>query len=389
MQTYTGVDQQGKIYTLIVRQDGNDGWIGTTQESPWISSQAPTKNELLRSVGNAHRKALERARRQESHQECDEIKEIVWTDKENLFLQKIGLHVACSDALEMGDSTFGYVIQEDGSLKLLHQTQPKLATTWAGIKRGSSDNYLPSLAPRQDYALSGIAFEAPPESGYVLFPIQNEDGSLKLLYQTQPAVTWGDIKKGLSMDPFSSLVPGQPYVPSPGILSATIDGVYEETPLDTIPTPLPKPVPPKTNDKAVDKRIFIAHGHSDCWKELRDFIEKNLGLFHDEFNRVSTAGLVTTERLQQMIDQADMAFLIMTAENQYADGTWHARENVVHEVGLFQGVLGFKKAIILLEEGCEEFSNICGLIQIRFSKGEIQEAFEEIHEVLEREGILS
>ena len=114
----------------------------------------------------------------------------------------------------------------------------------------------------------------------------------------------------------------------------------------------------------------------------------HLGLSHDEFNCVPTAGIATTERLQQMIDQVDMAFLIMTAENQYADGTWHARENVVHEVGLFQGVLGFKKAIILLEEGCEEFSNIHGLGQIRFPKGNIKAVFEKIRQVLEREGIL-
>lgn len=152
--------------------------------------------------------------------------------------------------------------------------------------------------------------------------------------------------------------------------------------------PSPKLVPPKLNDKVADKRIFIGHGRSDCWEDLRDFMNLHLGLSHDEFNCVPTAGIATTERLQQMIDQVDMAFLIMTAENQYADGTWHARENVIHEVGLFQGVLGFKKAIILLEEGCEEFSNIHGLGQIRFPKGNIKAVFEKIRQVLEREGIL-
>ena len=44
----------------------------------------------------------------------------------------------------------------------------------------------------------------------------------------------------------------------------------------------------------------------------------------------------------------------------------HARENVVHEAGLYQGKLGFSKAIILLEEGCEALSNVQGLGQIRF-----------------------
>lgn len=66
----------------------------------------------------------------------------------------------------------------------------------------------------------------------------------------------------------------------------------------------------------------------------------------------------------------------------------HARENVVHEVGLFQGHLGFRKAIILLEEGCSEFSNIVGLSQIRFPQSNISACFEEIRLVLEREGII-
>jgi predicted nucleotide-binding protein len=50
------------------------------------------------------------------------------------------------------------------------------------------------------------------------------------------------------------------------------------------------------------------------------------------------------------------------------DGKLHARLNVIHEAGLFQGRLGFNKAIILLEEGCEEFSNIHGLGHIPFPK---------------------
>ncbi len=65
-----------------------------------------------------------------------------------------------------------------------------------------------------------------------------------------------------------------------------------------------------------------------------------------------------------------------------------ARMNVIHEVGLFQGRLGFTKAIVLLEEGCEEFSNIHGLGQLRFPRGDIKDLFEEIRRVFEREGLL-
>jgi predicted nucleotide-binding protein len=62
--------------------------------------------------------------------------------------------------------------------------------------------------------------------------------------------------------------------------------------------------------------------------------------------------------------------------------------NVIHEVGLFQGRLGIERAIVLLEDGCAEFSNIHGLGQIRFPTGNITSVFEEIRCTLEREGLL-
>jgi predicted nucleotide-binding protein len=124
------------------------------------------------------------------------------------------------------------------------------------------------------------------------------------------------------------------------------------------------------------------------WRELKDFIEKRLGLAVEEFNSVSVAGVSTTERLAELLDASGFAFLVMTGEDEQADGKVRARENVVHEVGLFQGRLGWKRAIVLLEEGCDEFSNIHGLGQIRFPKGRVAATCEEIRAVLEREGLL-
>jgi hypothetical protein len=136
------------------------------------------------------------------------------------------------------------------------------------------------------------------------------------------------------------------------------------------------------------KVVFIGHGRSLVWLELRVFIHDRLHLNVEEFNRLATAGIATTNRLEEMLEIATFAFLVMTAEDEQRDGKVNARLNVIHEVGLFQGKLGFKKAIILLEEGCEEFSNIHGLGQIRFPKGDIQAKFEEIRQVLEREYIV-
>lgn len=138
----------------------------------------------------------------------------------------------------------------------------------------------------------------------------------------------------------------------------------------------------------VGTKIFIGHGSSPVWRELKDFLENTLRLQVDEFNRIPVAGKSNKERLLEMLDSATMAFLVMTAEDEQPDGQFHPRMNVVHEAGLFQGRLGFERAIVLLEDDCEEFSNIEGITQIRFPKDNIMAKSEEIRGVLRREGLL-
>jgi predicted nucleotide-binding protein len=149
----------------------------------------------------------------------------------------------------------------------------------------------------------------------------------------------------------------------------------------------------KSRRKMVEGRIgtkvFIGHGRSPAWRELKDFVQDRLALPWDEFNRVPIAGKANVGRLSEMLDAAAIALLVMTAEDEMAGGERQARMNVVHEAGLFQGRLGFSKAIVLLEEGCERFSNIDGLGHIAFPKGQINAAFEKVRAVLEREGVLT
>lgn len=138
----------------------------------------------------------------------------------------------------------------------------------------------------------------------------------------------------------------------------------------------------------VGTNVFIGHGRSKEWKDLKDFIKDRMRLPWDEFNRVAVAGIPNTVRLATMLEAAAIAFLVLTAEDERADGKTQARMNVVHEAGLFQGRLGFTRAIVMLEEGCEEFSNIEGLGQIRFPKDNIKAAFHDVQLVLEREGLV-
>jgi predicted nucleotide-binding protein len=146
----------------------------------------------------------------------------------------------------------------------------------------------------------------------------------------------------------------------------------------------------KRSEKAsrIGTNVFIGHGRSALWRELKDFVQDRMRLPWEEFNRVPVAGVTNITRLSEMLDSSAIAFLVLTAEDEQANGKFHARANVIHEAGLFQGRLGFTRAIVVLEDGCEEFSNIQGLGQIRFPAGNIKASFEDVRQVLEREGLV-
>jgi predicted nucleotide-binding protein len=134
--------------------------------------------------------------------------------------------------------------------------------------------------------------------------------------------------------------------------------------------------------------IFIGHGRSKEWFALERFLTKDLRLPCEEFNAKPAAGYTTQQHLEQMLNRATFAFLVMTAEDKHEDGTLHARENVVHEAGLFQGKLGFSNAVLLVEAGCSLPSNFDGLTHIPFPKDNIAGAFHEVRRTLEDRGII-
>jgi predicted nucleotide-binding protein len=115
------------------------------------------------------------------------------------------------------------------------------------------------------------------------------------------------------------------------------------------------------------------------------FLEQELGLKVVTFESETRVGESIVPVLETMLAQAGFAVLVLTAEDETADGARRARQNVVHEAGLFQGRLGFRRAVLLVQDGLEEFTNVAGLQHIRFTGENIEQAFYELQRVLKRE----
>lgn len=97
------------------------------------------------------------------------------------------------------------------------------------------------------------------------------------------------------------------------------------------------------------------------------------------------AGHTIRDILEDMSDDASIAFLVLTGEDKTDDNQLRARQNVIHECGLFQGKLGFDRGVMIVEEGVQLASNFDGIQQIRFRKGRIQETFGDVVATVRRE----
>lgn len=131
--------------------------------------------------------------------------------------------------------------------------------------------------------------------------------------------------------------------------------------------------------------VYIGHGRNSQWRDLKDHLQDKHCFRVIAYETGARAGYTIAEILEQMSQEASIAFLVHTGENLDENKKLHARENVIHEAGLFQGKLGFKRGIILLEDGCDEYSNLAGVQQLRYSSGNIKEIFGDVISIIHRE----
>lgn len=132
------------------------------------------------------------------------------------------------------------------------------------------------------------------------------------------------------------------------------------------------------------KRVFISHGHNEVVKhKLKDFIRERLRMEPVILAEQPDLGLTVVEKLEKYGPGCQFALILFTADDQMVSGEARARQNVIHELGFFHGLLGRDRVLLLKQSGVELFSNISGLIYKEFEEDRIESVFEDIRIALE------
>lgn len=129
--------------------------------------------------------------------------------------------------------------------------------------------------------------------------------------------------------------------------------------------------------KKTDKRnsIFITHGRSEDWRELQSFLTDTLGITAIECAQEPNRGATIIQKIERLSEQCSYAIVVMSAEDDFGNTQIRARENVIHEIGFFQGRYGLDKVCILHEENANIPTNLAGIVYIPFERGKIDRAF--------------
>jgi len=135
-------------------------------------------------------------------------------------------------------------------------------------------------------------------------------------------------------------------------------------------------------------KVFLGHGGNPLWSKAHIHLKDELHLNVQAWESESRASRYPLDVLKQLLDSCTFAVLVQTGEDTTSDGSLRTRQNVIHEIGLFQGRLGFEKVALVEQEGIESFSNIHGLQVIRFPGQRIEAAYYELDRMLVREKLI-
>jgi predicted nucleotide-binding protein len=127
------------------------------------------------------------------------------------------------------------------------------------------------------------------------------------------------------------------------------------------------------------RRIFLSHGHNELLRlRLKDFLTSRLGVEGMVLQDAPSRGLTIVEKLERASERCCFAVILLTKDDEQPSGAARARQNVIHELGFFQGKYGRERVVLLAERGVELFSNISGIVRVEFEKEYFDASFESL-----------
>jgi predicted nucleotide-binding protein len=147
-------------------------------------------------------------------------------------------------------------------------------------------------------------------------------------------------------------------------LSRDIDQVFEIRANSQLQQPV----------SAAPRRVFITHGRSHDWRAVQAYIEKDVQFPTTELEQQPNIGRTIIEKLFDSAGDCDSTVIVMTGDDVAGEEV-RARENVLHEIGFFQGRYGRDRVVLLHEDGVSIPTNLSGVVYSPFPKGSIEASF--------------
>jgi predicted nucleotide-binding protein len=138
----------------------------------------------------------------------------------------------------------------------------------------------------------------------------------------------------------------------------------------------------KKQSKSVPRRIFISHGNSSDWREVQDYLQREIGFDTLELAQEPFQGRTILQKLDDESNKCGYAVIVMTGDDRLGDEV-RARENVIHEIGFFQGRYGLGRVCLLYQHGVNIPSNMHGLGYVQFPAGLVKAGFAELRREIE------
>ena len=190
---------------------------------------------------------------------------------------------------------------------------------------------------------------------------------------------------------FDGLFDDLPELPLPKTIGASNNGrLYQKDSVDPLINNLDyvlelysnMRIGEKIEEKQKPKRLFISHGRSEQWRKLQAYLEKDLAHNTLELAQEANLGRTILQKLYEEAKKCSVAVIVMSGDDITEDGEIRARENVMHEIGFFQGFYGLNNVVLLHESRVNIPSNIHGLVYIPFPKDTIEATFGALHREL-------